>query len=100
MRTLNLVAAVAVLAGLGACRSTQELAAHDDATCQSYGAPAGSDAYVQCRMLQSQLRASQQQATSAALMSAETALMQQPQPRMPLQCTTSPWMGRLETTCH
>lgn len=44
----------AVLALLAFCLSgcAAQRAAQDDATCQSYGAVPGSDAYVQCRMAQ------------------------------------------------
>jgi hypothetical protein len=37
---------------VGGCASRAEVAAGDDALCQSYGAQPGSDAYVQCRMEQ------------------------------------------------
>ena len=46
---------VVVLCGsvlVGSCVSGQRLAARDDALCQSYGAAPGTDAYVQCRMVQ------------------------------------------------
>lgn len=42
---------------LTACASAQQLAANDDATCQSFGAPPGTQAYFDCRMNLDQRRA-------------------------------------------
>jgi len=39
---------------LSGCASRQEIAAVDDADCTSYGAPVGSPAYFQCRMMKDQ----------------------------------------------
>jgi hypothetical protein len=47
MRTITAIA----LAGLlGGCVSAQQLAAQDDAKCQSYGAAPGTPAYANCRV--------------------------------------------------
>jgi hypothetical protein len=45
---------IVAAAGLSGC--AQQWARQDDAKCQSYGAPVGSDAYVQCRMQQDAMR--------------------------------------------
>jgi hypothetical protein len=55
------ISVILVLAGLCAgCMSAEErnanIAASDDATCQSYGAQPGSQAYFQCRMTRDQQR--------------------------------------------
>ena len=42
---------------LSGCMTAQERLAADDAKCQSYGAPAGSPGYVNCRMQLEQNRA-------------------------------------------
>jgi hypothetical protein len=39
---------------LSACASPQQLAVVDDQACQSMGALPGSDAYLQCRLIQQQ----------------------------------------------
>jgi hypothetical protein len=45
------IGALILCLSLGACgASRQELAADDDATCQSYGAVPGSQPYIECRM--------------------------------------------------
>ena len=47
---------------MGACESSQDIARNnwnsDDATCRSYGAEPGSQAYMQCRMAKDQQRQS------------------------------------------
>lgn len=48
----------------------------DDQQCRSYGVPAGSDPYIQCRMQLTQLRA-QQQAQEQDLVQQRSAVMMQ-----------------------
>lgn len=54
-----------VLAG---CASRQEIAADDDATCRSYGAAPGSQAYIQCRMQRDGIRQQGAEARRAAIL--------------------------------
>lgn len=53
---------------LAGCASRQELAADDDATCQSYGVQPGSQAYVQCRMQRDGIRQQGNEARRAAIL--------------------------------
>lgn len=48
MRMLLVLIFAGALSGCGASR--QQLAQDDDATCQSYGAAPGTQAYIECRM--------------------------------------------------
>ena len=41
---------------LCACQTPEEIAAADDARCRSYGARPGSDAYINCRVVQQKIR--------------------------------------------
>lgn len=52
------------------------LARQDDQQCRSYGAPVGSDPYIQCRMQLTQIRA-QQQAQEQELIQQRSAVMMQ-----------------------
>jgi len=57
------------LAMCGCAPTQQQIAAqaqNDDATCQSFGAKIGSDAYIQCRMSQQQQRTQLRAAAIAA----------------------------------
>ena len=58
--------------------SPEQQAAQDDATCRSYGAEVGSDAYVQCRMTQVQERYARRQAIAASLSAMGGAMRDQP----------------------
>lgn len=67
MRTLLAVTALLMLSACQAdapggltdrFKSKDERAKTDDATCQSYGAKPGSDAYIACRVEQDRIRAS------------------------------------------
>lgn len=53
---------------LAGCASRQEIAADDDATCQSYGAQPGSNAYVECRMRRDNIRQQGAEARRAAIL--------------------------------
>ncbi len=44
---------------LSGCVTAEEMAAQDSDACHSYGAPTGSTAYFQCRMLKDQQHAEQ-----------------------------------------
>jgi hypothetical protein len=67
--TKILLAACAALA-LSGCVTAEEMAAQvaakDDNECHSYGAPTGTDAYFQCRMVKSQQRVQFNTAATAA----------------------------------
>jgi hypothetical protein len=80
---------------LAGCATAEQRAAKDDATCKSYGAQPGTDAYVQCRMVQ-QARRDAKPDAGDAMMAAGRALqgIDNSQPAM------AP-MGnlRLQTTC-
>jgi hypothetical protein len=52
MKTILLAACAAI--ALSGCVTAEEMAALDDKTCHSYGAPTGSALYVQCRMVKDQ----------------------------------------------
>lgn len=62
------IAALALLALTG-CASQQQIAANDDATCQSYGAVPGSNAYIQCRMQRDGIRQQGAEARRTAILS-------------------------------
>lgn len=68
-----------LLGGCGASR--QQLAADDDATCQSYGAQPGSTAYMQCRMQRDGIRQQGDEARRAAIASRPLIPMVAPQMR-------------------
>ena len=75
----NVFVALAFI-GLCGCVSSAEqqaaISARDDATCQSYGAKVGSDAYVHCRTAKAQ-----QRDADAAMLNA--AIVASPPPPMP-----------------
>ena len=58
--------------------SPEEQAAQDDATCRGYGAEAGSEVYVQCRMTQVSQRQARRQAIAASIGAMGGALRDQP----------------------
>ena len=58
------------LTALTACASLAQIAAVDEATCQSYGAPPGTDRYTACRMMQQELRMQENAARRAAFIQA------------------------------
>jgi hypothetical protein len=60
-------ALVTVLSGCGASR--EQLAQDDDATCQSYGAQPGSQAYIECRMRRDTTRTQGDNLRRAAILS-------------------------------
>lgn len=63
------IVAVFVVAGLlTGCASRQEIAMDDDATCQSYGAAPGTQAYIQCRMQRDGIRQQGAEARRAAIL--------------------------------
>jgi hypothetical protein len=68
-----------LVAGCGASR--QQLAADDDATCQSYGTQPGSQAYVQCRMQRDGIRQQGQESRRTAIASQPMIPLVAPQMR-------------------
>jgi len=69
---------------LAGCASRQEIATDDDATCRSYGAEPGSQAYIQCRMQRDALRQQDRTARAAAILSSPGPVFEVPggpQPR-------------------
>jgi hypothetical protein len=62
------------LAGCTSSAETAQIAAKEDAACQSYGYKPGSDAYVNCR---TQLAATRQQ-LAAAKVHAKAAILSEP----------------------
>jgi hypothetical protein len=64
MRRLVIALGLSACVALGGCVSQQELAARDDATCNSYGLQYGSPGYADCRM---RIAENRQQALQAAL---------------------------------
>lgn len=63
IKTVIIIVGCAVLAGCAPSR--EQLAKQDDASCLSYGARPGSDAYVQCRVMKDQQHAAQDRQDSA-----------------------------------
>ncbi len=107
MRTLAIsVLAVALTGCLSFPKppSAQELAARDDATCQSYGAQPGTDIYIKCRMQIAQERQRQRAAIIGAMM--QHPLIQPipaPAPITPkpqTNCTTTYVGGQAYTHCN
>ena len=98
-----MIGAVALLA-LSGCAAQQE--AHDDATCQSYGAPPGSRAYYDCRQHLADQR--QQMISQYLQMRAATPTpVYQPAPmpylqppRAPTNCITNYVGGSAYTSCQ
>ncbi len=89
MRTLVILLVAFALTGclsLPKPPSPQEIAARDDATCQSYGAKPGTDMYVSCRMQLAQERQRERAAIIGAI--AQRPLI--PQVAMPTPITTQP----------
>jgi hypothetical protein len=98
-RVLVLIACMGALPMVG-CVSSEQLAARDDATCQSYGLRYGTDGYASCRTNVAQQRqqaymqfatamqrnAAQQQAANAQLMQ---TYMQNTRPAAPTNTTTT-----------
>lgn len=82
---------------LGGCGSYVERA---DATCRSYGAQPGSDAYVNCRVALDNQRA----ARSAALIKAGAIIAASqpapPPPRPVTMCSMRPFGSTIYTTCY
>lgn len=68
MRLIGVIA-VAGFALTGCGPSRQQVAADDDATCQSYGAAPGSQAYIECRMRRDTTRMEGDNARRAAIAS-------------------------------
>jgi hypothetical protein len=66
MRQFMVIAPLLALVTCGP--SVAELAAADDAKCQSYGARPGSDAYVQCRLTMDTQRATDRSLRRAAVL--------------------------------
>jgi len=100
MRGLWVAAAVAL--AVGGCRSTERVAAQDDAYCQSIGAPPGSPTYPQCRL---QLRAEQERReahfrANPPFRTNNPVTWQAPPQQRSVTCTTSPNLGNLQTTCN
>ena len=60
MKRVLIACGVAALM-LSGCVTDEELAAQDDNTCHSYGAPTGSNAYFECRMIKDQQHAEQRE---------------------------------------
>lgn len=71
---------------LSACASPQQIAAIDDQTCQSMGATPGSDAYLQCRLIQQQRHDEQRRAVARSLSDAAKQ-MRDPPPSQSTHCT-------------
>ena len=102
--------AVLVVAGLGlagcagspvgdAIAGPEKLAARDDATCQSYGATPGSNAYVQCRMITAQNRDENHRARLAAAQQSFAAASQAAQ-APPQNCTIMRGAIATNVVCH
>lgn len=51
------IAVFLALLALSGCASAEQIAAADNAKCQSFGATPGTPTYVECRMEQDRLRA-------------------------------------------
>jgi hypothetical protein len=68
---------------LAGCATAEQRAAKDDATCKSYGAQPGTDAYVQCRMVQ-QARRDAKPDAGDAMMGAQGARYRASTTRSPL----------------
>jgi len=83
---------------LAARASAKERAAADDATCLGYGAKPGSDAYVQCRMVQEARRDQRRREIGDSLQQAGQALRDQPQQRS-IDCRSSTFGGTTTTHC-
>ena len=104
MRTVLVVAALGL--ALAGCRTTEEVAAADDATCRGYGAQPGTDLYVQCRMMQDERRSAERIArnqSGSSGVAAGLALMNGGSVgSSPTTCTTrpSPLRTSLTTTCY
>ncbi len=100
-----------LLLGLANCASPAEIAARQDATCQSYGLVPGSPGYAECRMRLAQMQhednMQRRAALSQALMNAGDA-MSQPAPVIvtpatnpTINCTTQGMGGGMtSTSCH
>jgi hypothetical protein len=81
-----------------ACASAKERAAADDATCQGYGAKPGSDAYVQCRMVQDARRDQRRREIGDSLQQAGQALRDPP--RQSIDCRSSTFGRRWVRQSH
>lgn len=99
---------VSCLLALTACQQTPEQiaaqGAQDDATCQSYGAKQGTDAYVNCRTQMAtehqQEAGNERRLRRAMLFTAGQNLMNQPPPPRPVSCTSSAMGGFVTTNCY
>jgi hypothetical protein len=93
---------------LAGCASRQELAASDDATCQSYGAPPGSQNYFDCRMNLDQARAQNRRAAVQGLANGLSAAGQQmsqraqsaPSTSTSTHCTSQRNGNQIDTVCN
>lgn len=97
------------------CLTTEEqaaqIAAADDASCQSYGAKPGTDIYIQCRMQKDQQRQANRAAVAAAIASqpapqpyyAPVQPVVMPPPPVvtgPTNCMSMPIGNMVSTTCN
>ena len=93
---------------LAGCASSEERkakwAAEDDSTCQSYGAKPGTDAYVQCRMVQQARRDEMIQGSArsvgAGMQEFGRALQDQAKERRGTSCTTRRVGDTAVTDCN
>jgi hypothetical protein len=89
---------------LSACASAQQIASQDDATCRSYGASPGSQAYFDCRVMRDAQRAQGNRAVAQALATglqdAGRQMSQRtPQPSTMTRCTSQRVGNGVDTTC-
>lgn len=102
--------AIMLASCLSACATgptPAQIAAADDASCQSYGASPGSDAYYQCRMAKDQQRQQARAALAAAILSRpapQPYYLPPPAPVVaaprPLNCTSMPVGSMVSTQCY
>jgi hypothetical protein len=91
----------AALLALTGCKSTAERATEADNFCQGIGARPGSDAYMQCRIIQQQRQDADRARRLAAINEGLSDVQRSVSGNRGVSCTTSEGAyGTVKTTCY
>lgn len=98
---MRIVVVAAALLALTGCKSTADRNAEADGYCQSIGARPGSDAYMQCRLVQQQRQDARRAAGLRMMNEGLSDVQRSAGGRGAFNCTTSEGAyGTVKTNCY